>query len=195
LAWCTGLSADTHPSLKKVSIRTTGRKRTDQQISNIKAGIAKAMPHRKPRPPRVTTEETREKFRRIAAIRWSVGGFGRSGETSIHVKMREFLNSQPLAQKPVEEFPIIYYAVDFAFPSVKIAIECDGDYFHVNPRFYPDGPSNEMQRRNAIRDRAKNTFLTGLGWTVLRFWECDIHAKTFQEPLLCKLKELGLLNA
>lgn len=114
--------------------------------------------------------------------------------SSIEVKMSQFLTALPLTETPVQQHQIGNFIVDFAFPSAKIAIECDGDYFHINPQFYPDGPKDAIQRRNAGRDRAKNTFLHNRGWIVLRFWECDINAGSFKERLLCELRRLGLLS-
>lgn len=52
------------------------------------------------------------------------------------------------------------YKVDLAFPDRKLAIEADGAS-HNNPK-----------RRS--QDRKKEKFLTGLGWTVLRFTNKEI---------------------
>ena len=82
--------------------------------------------------------------------------------------------------------------MDFAFPEYKVGIECDGDYYHVNPIFYPNGPETKMQKRNFGRDKAKNQFLESLGWTILRFWECEINAEVYKDKLVKQLRELGL---
>lgn len=138
------------------------------------------------------SSETVEKLRVNTARLWAEGVFSKT--TSIHLKMREFLSSLNLVEKPVEEFQDKYYSIDFALPERKIAIECDGDYYHVNPAFFPDGPKDAIQRRNFGRDKAKNTFLTNRGWTILRFWECEINSGIFKEKLICRLKELNLLK-
>ena len=52
--------------------------------------------------------------------------------------------------------------MDIAFPEQKIAIYCDGDYWHNLPSY-------------KIRDFKINKLLKEQGWTVLRFWEHDIH--------------------
>lgn len=152
-----------------------------------KAGLGKvrhAMPH---------TKEAKEKMRIATAKRWALGRFACS-RTSIQQKMMEFLQSLNLSEMFLEELQVDFYSLDFAFKNAKVAIECDGDYFHINPKFYPNGPKDAIQRRNAGRDRAKNKYLENLGWTVLRYWECEINAGTFKEHLTCKLRELGLLN-
>lgn len=52
-------------------------------------------------------------------------------------------------------------AIDFAFPERKIAVYCDGNYWHN----YPDGTD---------KDRRITTELESRGWKVMRFWENDI---------------------
>ncbi len=84
--------------------------------------------------------------------------------------------------------------MDFAFPVAKVAIECDGDYWHANPRFYTEGPEHQLQRQNVFRDKRKDEYAMKSGWTLLRYWECDINATTYKDNLLCKLRESGLLN-
>lgn len=66
---------------------------------------------------------------------------------------------------------------DFIFPKKKIAIFVDGDYWHVNPRFYSRHDLNQTQEYNLRRDEEQNKHLSKLGWMVLRFWEYDIKNK------------------
>lgn len=192
--WNKGITAADHPSMARVAAALVGRpvseaerqRRSEQIRGQIERnGPLHATPH---------SNETKERLRRTTAACWATGGFGRFGPTSIQIRMRQFLQSLPLTEPFVEEQQEVYYSLDFAFKAAKLAIECDGDYFHINPRFYPDGPKDAIQRRNAGRDRAKDRFLAERGWTVIRLWECDINAGTFREPLLCKLRQSGLLN-
>ncbi len=108
--------------------------------------------------------------------------------------MREFLALLNLKERLQEEFQVKYYSIDFAFQNAKVAIECDGTYYHVDPRIYPDGPKDKIQRRNFGRDKAKNKYLSDRGWTILRCWETEINDGTFKEYLICKFKELNLLK-
>ncbi|MBI4360536.1 DUF559 domain-containing protein [Candidatus Micrarchaeota archaeon] len=48
-----------------------------------------------------------------------------------------------------------------AFPDVKLAIFCDGDYWHRRPDVHE-------------KDQRVNRILKENGWTVLRFWETEI---------------------
>ena len=77
---------------------------------------------------------------------------------------------------------------DFAFPARKIAVFCDGDFWHGHNwviRGY-GSLENELRRyskewaekirRNIQHDEQINRELEALGWHVLRIWESDIKA-------------------
>ena len=61
----------------------------------------------------------------------------------------------------------------------KIAIFCDGDFWHgknfynkkfcINKEFW-----EEKIKRNMERDLEVTILLRDMGWTVIRFWESDI---------------------
>lgn len=75
----------------------------------------------------------------------------------------------------------VYGKPDFVFKSKKIAIFCDGEFWHgkdwdihkndhkSNQKFWIDKIEN-----NILRDKVVNKTLEDEGWTVLRFWESDI---------------------
>lgn len=77
---------------------------------------------------------------------------------------------------------------DFAFPDEKIAVFCDGDFWHGNSwrirgyhRLGDDIKHNRYFwmtkiRNNIMRDRRVNRELRKKGWLVLRFWESIINA-------------------
>ncbi|MCK5741403.1 MAG: very short patch repair endonuclease [Chlorobi bacterium] len=92
---------------------------------------------------------------------------------------------------------------DFAFIKLKIAVFCDGDYWHGNNwkirglaslqeelDSYTDYWRNKILR-NIERDRKVNGSLEKLGWTVLRFWESDIKKSASD----CANKVLETVNA
>lgn len=75
---------------------------------------------------------------------------------------------------------------DFVFVKAKIAIFCDGDFWHGH-NWKIRGIKNleeelknyapfwsEKIRRNVERDKKINKMLKKTGWLVLRFWESDI---------------------
>lgn len=134
-----------------------------------------------------------EKMKLATAKRWSEGSF--SQVTKIHIKVRKFLETLNLLEKVEEEYQVMYFSMDFAFPDKKIAIECQGTYFHIDPRKYPNGPKDAIQRRNFGRDITKRKVCCDkLGWKIIEIWETEIDNNQFEEILKCKLLEYGLLN-
>ena len=90
-----------------------------------------------------------------------------------------------------EEHPHdIFGKPDFVMRSSKIAIFCDGDFWHgfnmkTNPRL--DIKNNRefwirKIRFNIIRDSKVNKTLASSGWRVIRLWEHDIR----DEPNKCR---------
>jgi DNA mismatch endonuclease (patch repair protein) len=73
---------------------------------------------------------------------------------------------------------------DIVLPSRNIAIFVDGDYWHSCPRHGRTAPFTgpnahlwaEKMRRNRERDRHSTAVAQGLGWTVVRVWECAVRA-------------------
>ncbi|MBN9352412.1 MAG: DNA mismatch endonuclease Vsr [Chitinophagaceae bacterium] len=72
---------------------------------------------------------------------------------------------------------------DFVFPKLKIAVFTDGCFWHghhcrnITPKQNAEYWNNKRQR-NINRDKAVTQLFEQRGWTVLRFWECDIKRGT-----------------
>jgi len=69
------------------------------------------------------------------------------------------------------------FIFDFAIPQFKLLIECDGDYWHANPKFYERRNMKKLHKRqkmNIVRDKIKNKYANNKGWYVLRFFESEI---------------------
>ena len=70
---------------------------------------------------------------------------------------------------------------DFAFPARKIAVFCDGDFWHgynweetkITIHSHQDFWIPKIEK-NIARDNLVNETLENSGWTVLRFWGNDI---------------------
>ena len=66
---------------------------------------------------------------------------------------------------------------DFYVESKKIIIECYGDFWHANPKFFGDGGYTHKNRTvKQVREydyKRKLTFEEN-GYTYLYFWEDDI---------------------
>ena len=79
------------------------------------------------------------------------------------------LNISYKKQKAIER----YCTPDFIIESKKIAIFCDGDYWHANPKFY--NTHDTIQMHNLSVDKRQNAVLKNKDWRVLRFFEYDIY--------------------
>jgi len=70
---------------------------------------------------------------------------------------------------------------DFAFTKYKIAIFCDGDFWHgkdfsqLKRRLNDEYWINKIEK-NRNRDKKYDNILKKEGWTVFRFWESEINA-------------------
>lgn len=67
-------------------------------------------------------------------------------------------------------------------------IEFDGDYYHCNPKKYPNGPINKMQEKKIEKDKIKNKWMSDNNKTIIHIWESD--AKNNEELVLKLLEPL-----
>ena len=95
-----------------------------------------------------------------------------------------------------------YYSIDgkpdFAFPKEKVAVFCDGDFWHGNnwrirghKKLEDDLKTNKQFwinkiKNNINRDKRVNIKLKKKKWRVLRFWESDIKQNTLKYALRVK---------
>lgn len=187
-AWNKGLTKDTNETLAIMGRKSSGR--TTPEETKIKQQRVRELSPIKARHTTPHSKETIDKLRIETASRYGRGVF--SKKTKIHIKIMDLLSRFGVSFE--EEFCVGYFSLDFAIPSRKIAIEADGDYFHCHPLKYPNGPIDSIQRRNCGRDQSKNKYLQKNGWTVLRYWECEINSAEFEERLKCDCKKLSLLK-
>lgn len=123
------------------------------------------------------------KGRRPASPRASAAARGSSKKknTACELALRKALWSSGFRyRKNVADMP---GHPDILFPGARVAIFCDGDFWHgnnwetrrqklkagTNPGYWL-----AKIQRNMERDREITSCLEGLGWTVLRFWESEI---------------------
>src|SRR3989344_2735868 len=55
------------------------------------------------------------------------------------------------------------FVCDFAIPSIKLIVECDGDYWHGNPLIYNKNNLNKIQIGKIQRDKFKDKYLKRKG--------------------------------
>jgi very-short-patch-repair endonuclease len=92
--------------------------------------------------------------------------------TKIETKVNDFLKTEKInfeVNHPINNFRVDFYLIDY-----NLVIECDGDYWHGNPRVYSDKILGIIQLKNIDRDRRKEKMLLENNIDLLRFWEYDI---------------------
>jgi len=77
------------------------------------------------------------------------------------------------------------YQCDFLIPSLKTIIECDGDYWHGNPRRFTGEKLKEFQIQQREKDQQRTEQLVNHGYKVIRLWESEIKILAIE-----KFKEL-----
>jgi len=70
------------------------------------------------------------------------------------------------------------FMCDFCFPLQKVIVEAYGDFWHANPKKYPDGTKLYPHQIKGLKgDKAKEAYITKVddhSWTYLFLWESDI---------------------
>lgn len=80
-----------------------------------------------------------------------------------------------LGYEVIRQHKVGRYRIDAFLPELNVALECNGDYFHCNPRLYPDGPSDPIQVNNVKRDERRAPILESLGYRLIQIWESDVN--------------------
>ena len=135
--------------------------------NNILSGRNKKFHHRMPH-----TEETKEKIRLKTLEQIKRGCFSQL-KSSCHIAVVKIL--QDFNVDFIEEKVVGYYSYDIYLTEQNVYIEIDGDYWHSNPKYYPDGPKTSAQKVNFYRDKRKDEFSKENNMIVYRFWEDDIN--------------------
>ena len=101
----------------------------------------------------------------------------KSRDTKIEVSLRLALWHKGIRYR--KNYKVLDCRPDIVLTKYKIAIFCDGEFWHgktfercdvtTNVKFWHD-----KIRRNMERDLENTIELRDNGWTVLRFWETDI---------------------
>lgn len=100
-----------------------------------------------------------------------------SRDTNIELALRRELWGRGLRYRV--EPTIAETRPDLAFFGPRVAVFVDGCFWHGCPRCYSEPEANSGYWRkkletNRERDRRDTRRLIDAGWTVLRFWGCDI---------------------
>ena len=101
--------------------------------------------------------------------------------TRIEIKVGDYLSLEKISF--IKNYKLNGFYIDFYLTDYNIALECDGDWWHVNPLFYNREDNNALsiaQKMTIKRDLRKNKMFEDNSIDYLRFWEIDIH-KNFEE--------------
>lgn len=109
-------------------------------------------------------------------------------DTSIEIKFKQILDD--LNIEYIEQRAIRYINTDFFLSEYNLAVECNGEYWHVDPTVYPNGPKNNIQRKNIEKDKISKEIILGKGINRLVIWE-----KEFNDTESLKVKFKNFLRS
>lgn len=93
--------------------------------------------------------------------------------TNIEIMMQEELKKRNI--NFITHYPILDICwPDIIIPKEKLLIQCDGDWWHANPKFYNHENLSEIQKNNVRRDTFQDAILRQNGWNIMRFWGSEI---------------------
>jgi G:T-mismatch repair DNA endonuclease (very short patch repair protein) len=110
-------------------------------------------------------------------------------ETKIEEFIRKILESNFIKFK--EQKALRYLNYDFYLMDYDLFVEVNGDYWHCSPRMYPNGPKNDIQRRNLEKNKNKRTLCEECKTNLLEIWEQDIK----NNPQIVEKKFLQLIKS
>lgn len=99
----------------------------------------------------------------------------KSHDTKIEVILRKALWHQGIRYR--KNFKVCSCKPDIVLTKYKIAIFCDGDFWHGNDKYTVKSNTkfwNEKIKTNIERDLRNTIELRDNGWLVLRFWGTEI---------------------
>lgn len=138
------------------------------------------------------SEESRKKMS-LSQILKNKSIKGPYRDTKDERKVKEILISFGYKENKdfVQQYPITTYnhcfRTDFLLLETNIIIECDGIYWHCDPRKYSADFYNKSMKMTAsqiwLRDEQRTTKLKVLGYKVLRFWEREVNERIIRQEI------------
>jgi len=115
----------------------------------------------------------------------------RGKNTKIDLKMKKILSELNFSY---QMYPKIFGNPDFIIKRKRVAIFCDGDFWHGYKYDSKKKPAKKFWRNkieeNMRRDKKISRKLRREGWSVLRFWEHDIERR----PEACRRRILKKIS-
>lgn len=184
-AWNSGLTKENDKRIASIAKKRLGVKIS--QDSKIKMMEARKKHPLKARHITKHSDEAKEKMRKATINRWLNGDFSFK-KTNIEKKVENWLWENNFNFQ--YQVSINGFVADFACTEKKIVIECQGDFFHCNPKIEKyANPIYPVQKRNTYRDSIKRKVYLKNGWKLIELWESDINSGEFKTILQCELKK------
>lgn len=128
----------------------------------------------------IYSEETKHKIRMARSRQRNI-----QKNTKPEILMRELLKKENLTDGLVEQYSLkigkILTIPDFSYPEHKVAIYCDGEFWHggfnhIKMSFdkIKEGRVKENIKKTMEKDAKQHSTLYDNGWVPLRFWQHDI---------------------
>lgn len=105
--------------------------------------------------------------------------------TSIENKIEKILkqNNIDYVRKYRVSINDSYKEYDFYLPQLNLLIECDGDFWHTNPKIFNE-PIYEVQKINKENDLIKTKLAKNKKFKLVRYWESFINTNEFEKLFL-----------
>lgn len=133
------------------------------------------------------SKETREKLRKITKERWKNGAFDcyvqSSGlfRSSMEIEIYNILKEKHKEISHSYRIPKESKVYDIYIKSKNLLIEFNGDFWHLNPKFYDDNYFCESRKIYAKdirkKDNEKIAIAKKHGYNIITIWENDIKNK------------------
>ncbi len=107
------------------------------------------------------------------------------GTSMAEKEFKLYLNS--IGIQVDEQHKIQYKFYDFIIKGSNVLLEFQGDYWHCNPKVYPTGPINKIQKRTIINDEYKRKLAKMNGFEIVYVWEKEFNED--KEALRERLKK------
>ena len=175
--WNKGLTKETSSIVQRLGKQTSENTERAAKISEWMTGRPKSEEHKKNSRIGITNAwkdpELRERQRGHAMERFRQKA--RNAPTKIEKIITAML--EDLSVEFTFQFRLQRKLFDFHVTGTMLLIEVDGDFWHCNPTSRYAIPKYPLQFRTIENDRAKDQLAIDQGYTLLRFWESDIHTR------------------
>lgn len=147
---------------EKISKALLGKKRPKEVLDKLNKGMLEYW----------AKEENREKRKLDMSVYIQKHQY--NNKTLLELKFEDLLKS--LNIDFISQYTMCGYNFDYYVPKNNIIIEVDGDFWHCNPKKFPNGPIYKSQYITIKNDKKKDLICENTkNIILLRFWESDIN--------------------